>query len=382
MRRLFAPESRLRLLVRIEAAVAAAQERAKLIPPGDAARIARAAKAVSLAAVRKREAEVGHELAAVVEVLERHAGAASRSVHLGLTSNDVLDSALALQLAQALQLLGQRLRRIARRLRALALRHAATLMLGRTHGQPATPITFGFKVTGWYLEAHRNLERLARVERLIAQGKLSGAVGNHAALQAAGQAAEQAALRELGLGVVAAPTQVVPRDLHAELVSTLALVAAGLERWATEVRNLQRPELGEVAEGVRPMQVGSSAMPHKQNPVGCERICGLARIVRSSCSVALENVALWHERDLTNSAAERVALPQAVLALDEMLRTWEQVLQHLQVDAPRMRRNLEAHDVAFSELVLAALQRQGWPRTRAHRHLASLAHRAQRLGAR
>jgi adenylosuccinate lyase len=321
-------------------------------------------------------------MAAVVELLGSRAGEASRSLHLGLTSNDVLDTALALQLTRALQLLRQRLRRIARRLQTLATRHASTLMLGRTHGQPATPISFGFKVTGWYLEACRNLERLARAERLIAQGKLSGAVGNHAALRAEGQAAEKDALRQLGLGVVAAPTQVVPRDLHADVVSTLALVAAGLERWATEVRNLQRPELGEAAEGAAPTQVGSSAMPHKQNPVGCERICGLARIVRSATTVALENVALWHERDLTNSAAERVAIPQTVLALDEMLRTWEGVLARLHVFPTRMRRNLEAHDVVFSELVLAALQRRGWPRTAAHRHLATLAQRAQTRGVR
>ena len=304
-------------------------------------------------AVKEREAVTDHDVAAFVDVLAGSAGPAGRWIHFGLTSSDVLDTALAIQVRRAGAVIVPAARELASTLAERAREHADTLCVGRTHGVHAEPTSFGLKLAGFAMEAARNADRLERAFGQAATGAISGAVGTYAAL---GPEYEARVLGRLGLAAEPVSTQVVPRDRHAELLSAIALAGAGLERFAQEIRHLQRTEVREVEEPFRAGQKGSSAMPHKRNPITTERICGLARVLRGYAQTGLENVALWHERDISHSGAERIVLPDATILLDYMQYLSLRVVRGMVVHADRMAANLEITSGAlFSQRVLLAL---------------------------
>ncbi|HEX6020569.1 MAG TPA: adenylosuccinate lyase [Solirubrobacter sp.] len=324
-------------------------------------------------AINEREKVTDHDTAAFVDVLAASAGPAGRWIHYGLTSSDVVDTGMALQLKRAGALLVPLARELAWELAERAREHADTLCVGRTHGVHAEPTSFGLKLAGYAMETHRNADRLERAFDQITAA-ISGAVGTWATL---GPDYEQRVLEKLGLRAEPISTQVVPRDRHAELLSTIALAGAGLERFATEIRHLQRTEVREVEEPFRAGQKGSSAMPHKRNPVICERICGLARVLRGNAQVGIENVALWHERDISHSSAERIVLPDSTILLDQMLALTLRVVRGMTVHADRMLANLEITSGAlFSQRVLLALVASGMQRDDAYRIVQRLGQQA------
>ena len=326
-------------------------------------------------AVHERERVTDHDVAAFVDVLSADAGPAGRWLHFGLTSSDVLDTALALQLRAAGEVIVPGARELALVLAERAREHVDTVTVGRTHGVHAEPTTLGIKLAGFAMEAHRNAERLERAFAQVAVGAISGAVGTYATL---GPDYEERVLDALGLAREPVSTQVVPRDRHAELLGAIALAGAGLERLATEVRHLQRTEVLEAQEPFRAgAQKGSSAMPHKRNPITAERICGLARVLRANAQVGLEDVALWHERDISHSSAERVVLPDSTILLDYLQARALRLVRGLVVHADRMRENLElTHGALFSQRVLLALVEGGRSRDEAYRIVQELAQRA------
>src|SRR5829696_7967898 len=325
-------------------------------------------------AVQEREKVTDHDVAAFVDVLAASAGPAGRWIHFGLTSSDVLDTALALQLRRAGEPILTGARAYASVLAERAREHAETLCVGRTHGVHAEPTSFGLKLAGFALEAHRNAERLERAFAQAATGAISGAVGTYASL---GPDFEARVLERIGLAGEPVSTQVVPRDRHAELLQAIALAGAGLERLATEVRHLQRTEVREVEEPFRSGQKGSSAMPHKRNPITTERITGLARVLRGYAQAATENVALWHERDISHSGAERVILPDATILIHYMQHLALRVVRGMTVHPDRMARNLDLTCGAlFSQTVLLALVERGMARDEAYRIVQSAAQRA------
>jgi adenylosuccinate lyase len=324
--------------------------------------------------VDQRERVTEHDVAAFVDVLAASAGEAGRWIHFGLTSSDVLDTALALQLRSAGETIAAGARTLAAVLAARAREHERTLCVGRTHGVHAEPTTFGIKLAGFAFEAHRNAGRLQRAFDQVAVGAISGAVGTYAATS---PAFEAAVLARLGLQREQVSTQVVPRDRHAELLGAIALAGAGLERLATEVRHLQRTEVREVQEPFRAGQKGSSAMPHKRNPIKSEQISGLARVLRGNAQAALEDVALWHERDISHSSVERVILPDSTILLDYLQHRSIALVEGMTVDAERMRANLAlTHGALFSQRVLLALVEGGSSRDEAYRLVQELSQRA------
>jgi adenylosuccinate lyase len=358
-----------------EVEVAAAEA---LDGPSDADREAIRGATFTVEAVKERERVTDHDVAAFVDVLAASAGEAGRWIHFGLTSSDVLDTALALQLRRAGALVAAGARDFAAVLAERAREHAGTLCVGRTHGVHAEPTSFGLKLAGYAMEAHRNAERLQRAFAQAATGAISGAVGTYASL---GPDYERRVLDALGLPGEPVSTQVVPRDRHAELLSAIALAGAGLERFATEIRHLQRTEVREVEEPFRAGQKGSSAMPHKRNPITSERITGLARVLRGYAQAGLENVALWHERDISHSGAERVILPDATILLDYMQHLAIRVARGMVVHEDRMRANLELTSGAlFSQRVLLALVEDGMQRDDAYRVVQRLAQQAWDTG--
>ncbi len=328
----------------------------------------------TVAAVNERERTTDHDVAAFVDVLAASAGEAGRWIHFGLTSSDVLDTALALQLHAAGEQIVAGARELTATLAARAREQAQTLCVGRTHGVHAEPTSFGLKLAGFAFEAHRNAERLQRAFAQVAVGALSGAVGTYAATS---PDFEARVLERLGLRREDISTQVVPRDRHAELLSAIALAGAGMERLATEVRHLQRTEVREVQEAFRAGQKGSSAMPHKRNPIKSEQITGLARVLRGNAQAALENVALWHERDISHSSVERVILPDSTTLIDYLQQRAIALVRDMTVDGERMRANLEmTHGALFSQRVLLALVEAGASRDDAYRVVQELAQRA------
>ncbi len=328
----------------------------------------------TLAAVQERELVTDHDVAAFVDVLAESAGPAGRWIHFGLTSSDVLDTALALQLRAAGEAILAGAQALVTTFAARAREQVDTLCVGRTHGVHAEPTTFGVKLASFAFEAHRNAERLRRAFEQVAVGAVSGAVGTYAATS---PAFEAAVLARLGLQREPVSTQVVPRDRHAELLSAIALAGAGLERFATEVRHLQRTEVRELQEPFRAGQKGSSAMPHKRNPIRSEQIAGLARVLRGDAQAALENVALWHERDISHSSVERVILPDATTLIDYLQQRTIQLVEGMSVLPERMRANLElTHGALFSQRVLLALVAAGSTRDEAYRVVQELAQRA------
>jgi adenylosuccinate lyase len=324
--------------------------------------------------VGELERETQHDVAAFVDAVASELGPAGRWFHYGLTSSDVVDTGLSLQVRDAGALLLEDLERALEAVLARAEEHRETLIMGRTHGVHAEPTTFGLKLAGWAFELDRGRTRLLRALEGMRFGKISGAVGNYAAVD---PEVERVACERLGLEPAPASTQILQRDRHAEVLSTLALLAASLEKFALEIRHLARTEVGEVAEPFRRGQKGSSAMPHKRNPVAAERICGLARVVRAAAQVGLENVALWHERDISHSSAERVVIPDSFLALDFMLDRFSWLMEGLVVHADRMRRNLDAsRGLFFSQRLLLALVDSGLGRDEAYRLVQATAMRA------
>jgi adenylosuccinate lyase len=333
---------------------------------------------VDVRRILRIEKTVKHDVIAFLTQIEERVGPAAKALHMGLTSSDVLDTALALQLMKAADILADGLENLRAVVTRLAIRYQDTMMMGRSHGIHAEPITFGFKAAGWYTEIRRNLERLADAKKAIAYGKLSGAVGTlaHSDIEI-----EREALKRLGLSPEPAATQVVPRDRHAQFVQTLALIGAGLERVATEIRHLQRTEVLEAEEPFTVGQKGSSAMPHKRNPIASENICGLARLLRGYAVAALENVALWHERDISHSSVERIILPDATLALDFMIHRLTQVLEGLQVYPDRMRANMaRTADIVCSQRLVLALTRTGLPKQKAYEWVQNHAQAAWKAG--
>jgi adenylosuccinate lyase len=344
------------------------------VVPEEAAREAREKAAFTVEAVEEREKVTDHDVAAFVDVVAQSVGEHGRWIHYGLTSSDVLDTALALQLRKAGEALLASACAYRDALVKRALEHRETLCVGRTHGVHAEPTTFGLRLAGFAFEADRNLDRLEEAFAQLAVGKLSGAVGTYASVP---PAVEARVMQKLGLGREDVATQVVPRDRHAELLSAIAIAGAGLERFATEVRNLQKTEVREVEEPFAAGQKGSSAMPHKRNPIRTERITGLARVLRGYSQAGIENVALWHERDISHSGAERVILPDATIALDYMQDLAAKVATGMKVNEERMRENLGlTYGALFSQRALTALVDSGLPRDDAYRLVQENAQRA------
>jgi adenylosuccinate lyase len=363
MAALFDDAARYRTWLDVEIAVVQAMERRGGIPAGTAARI-RASARIDPDRIDELESTLRHDVIAFLTQLSETIGADSRHVHVGMTSSDLVDTALAITLTRAMDLLAHEVEALQEETRRLALRHKDTVMVGRTHGIHAEPITFGLKVLVWYEELGRARERIARARAAVAVGKMSGAVGTLAHLP---PDLEEEVLRSLSLTAEPAATQVVQRDRHAEALQTLALLGASLEKIATEIRHLQRTEVLEVEEPFHEGQKGSSAMPHKRNPVNCERVAGLARILRANAHAGLENVALWHERDISHSSVERVILPDSFLLADFMTSQVREVLAELQVYPDRMRQNLElTRGLIYSQRVLLALTAAGLSREEAY----------------
>ena len=333
------------------------------------------AASFDLERIKEVESRVGHDVVAFLTVVGESVGQPeARYLHLGLTSSDVVDTAFALQLRESATAILEDLRRVRATAADLAVRHRRTLMVGRTHGVHAEPITFGFKVAGWVGELDRGIARLEAATREVSVGKLSGAVGTHATLD---PRVEEFVCGRLGLEVDPVSTQVVSRDRHASFLNALAVVSGSLERIALEVRHLQRSEVAEVLEPFGSEQKGSSAMPHKRNPVLSERVCGLARVVRGYAVAGLENVALWHERDISHSSAERVIFPDACSVVDFVAQQLDQVLAGLDVRTERMARNLDlGGGVVYSQRALLALVESGMSREEAYRIVQSAALRA------
>ncbi len=378
MARVWSEEAKLGHWLAVELAALEGWAELERIPAEAVADIRRRAAVPSAERVAEIEGKTNHDVAAFVDAVSEQLGPAGRWFHFGLTSSDVVDTAFALQVREAGALLLNGLARAFDAVAARAEEHAETLMMGRTHGVHAEPTTFGLKLAGWSFELERDRARLERALEGLRVGKLSGAVGTYAAIE---PEVERLACERLGLEADPASTQVVARDRHADLLSTLALLAASLERFALEIRHLARTEVREVEEPFSRGQKGSSAMPHKRNPITAERICGLARVVRGAALTGLENVALWHERDISHSAAERVIFPDAFLALDYMLDRFAWLVDGLVVHPERMRSNLDSsHGLYFSQRLLLALVEAGPARDDAYRIVQRHAMRAWEEG--
>jgi adenylosuccinate lyase len=373
MGRLWSEEAKFQSWLEVEIAATAANVELGRVPAEALATIREKAR-FEVARILEIEAEVRHDVIAFLTNVNEHVGDAGRYIHVGMTSSDVLDTGLALQLKASVALLRTELDALADALRQLAREHKATVMIGRSHAIHGEPITFGFKVAGWLAETERNRERLERLERVVAVGQISGAMGTYANTD---PQVEAITCRLLGLVPDTASTQVIARDRHAEYVQTLALVGTSLERFSTEIRNLQRTDVLEVEENFAKGQKGSSAMPHKRNPIRSERIGGLARVLRSYTVAALENCALWHERDISHSSVERMMLPDCSVTLHFMLREMSEVVKGLGVYPENMARNMNVYGgVVFSQRVLLALVESGLAREEAYRIVQRHAHTA------
>jgi adenylosuccinate lyase len=365
---LWGDERRYQTWLAVEIAAAEAMAEAGVIPANAARDIRERGRAIDIARLIPRVNEIEqatqHDVIAFTTAVAEYVGSSARWLHFGLTSSDVLDTALAIQMRDACDLILTLMDGLAAAIRARAEEHRRTPMIGRTHGVHAEPMTFGLKLALWYVEVQRGIQRVRRGCAAVCVGKLSGAVGTFAHLD---PSIEARVCVKLGLDPAPVSSQVVQRDRHAELLSALAIAAASLEKFALEIRGLQRTEIGEVEEPFGKGQKGSSAMPHKRNPIGCEQICGLARLVRANAMAAMENIALWHERDISHSSVERVILPDSFIVLDHMLRRFTRIVAGMVVYPERMRENLErSRGVVFSGTVLLELARRGVSREQAY----------------
>ncbi len=376
MLKIFDEETRVQKLLDVEAALALAHAEVGNIPKKDAEKIAEMAsvKYVKIERVKAIEKEIKHDIASLVRALSEVCGSSGAYVHLGATSYDIVDTANALQLKDALNVIEKRLVDFKVILQKQAMIHRETVMIGRTHGQHALPITLGFKFAVWGYEINRHIKRLEECKKRILVGKVSGAVGTQAGLGEHAEQIQELVMKRLGLNAAEISTQIVQRDRYAELICIYAEVASSLENFATEIRELQRPEIAELFESFEAKkQVGSSTMPHKQNPETCERVCGLARIVRSLSTPALEDMVTWHERDLTQSSAERFILPESNILLDYILNLTCNIVANLRVDSEQMLENLSlTQGRAMSESVMMALTKKGVNRQEAHEMLRKL----------
>jgi len=376
MLKIFEEEARVQRLLDVEAALALAHAEVGDIPRKDAEKIAAMAstKYVKVERVKAIEKEIKHDIASLVRALSEVSGSSGAYVHLGATSYDIVDTANALQLKAASEIIEKKLATLRDILQKQAAKYKETVMIGRTHGQHALPITLGFKFAVWGYEVSRHIQRLNDCHNRVVAGKVSGAVGTQASLGENAARIQELVMKRLGISATEISTQIVQRDRYAEFVCLLAIIASSLENSATEIRELQRPEIGELFESFeKEHQVGSSTMPHKRNPETCERVCGLARIVRSLSIPALENVVTWHERDLTQSSAERFILPESCILVDYLLLLMSNIVANLRVDEQRMLRNLDlTQGRAMSEAVMMALVAKGVNRQEAHELLRKL----------
>jgi adenylosuccinate lyase len=363
MGRIWSDQRRYETWLLVETAAAEAMAAAGIVP-ANAARDIRDRGAFDIARIEEIEQTTQHDVIAFTTAVAEKVGPSARWLHFGLTSSDVIDTAQALQMREACDVILKDLDGLAEAIRERAMEHRRTPMIGRTHGVHAEPMTFGLKLALWYAEVERDIERVRRARATISVGKLSGAVGTFAHLP---PAIEVAVCARLGLEPAPVASQVIQRDRHAELMAALALTAAALEKFALEIRGLQKTEIGEVEEPFGKGQKGSSAMPHKRNPIGCEQIVGMARLVRSNAHAALENVALWHERDISHSSVERVILPDSFIVLDHMLRRMTRIVKGMLVYPERMLENLNrSRGVVFSGTVLLELAQRGVSREQAY----------------
>jgi adenylosuccinate lyase len=363
MGRIWSDQRRYETWLLVETAAAEAMAAAGIVPP-DAARDIRERGGFDIARIEEIEQTTQHDVIAFTTAVAEKVGPSARWLHFGMTSSDVIDTAQALQMREACDLIINDLHGLASAVRHRAFEHRRTPMIGRTHGVHAEPTTFGLKLALWHAEIDRDIERVRRARATISVGKISGAVGTYAHLP---PAVEADVCKRLGLEPAAVASQVIQRDRHAELMSALAITAASLEKFALEIRGLQKTEIGEVEEPFAKGQKGSSAMPHKRNPIGCEQIVGLARLIRGNCHAAFENIALWHERDISHSSVERVILPDSFIALDHMLRRFTRIVTGMIVHIDRMRENLDrSRGVVFSGTVLLALAQKGVSREQAY----------------
>jgi adenylosuccinate lyase len=363
MGRLWSDQRRYETWLQVEVAAADAMARAGIIPR-DAARDIREKGSFDVAVIEEIERTTQHDVIAFTTAVQQRVGPAARWLHFGLTSSDVIDTAQAIQMREACDLILQGLGRLREVVRRRAMEHRRTPTIGRTHGVHAEPMTFGLKLALWFAELGRDVDRIQRARAVVSVGKLSGAVGTFAHLP---PAVERDVCSALGLEPAPVASQVIQRDRHAELLSALAIAGSTLEKIALEIRGLQKTEIGEVEEPFAAGQKGSSAMPHKRNPVGCEQIVGLARLLRGNAAAALENNALWHERDISHSSVERVVIPDSFIVLDHMLRRSSRIVDGMVVYPARMRENLDrSRGVVFSGTVLLKLAERGVSREQAY----------------
>lgn len=373
MAHLWTDEYRFETMLEVELLATEALVKAGQVPAAAYKKLRQKSR-INVARIREIEREVKHDVIAFVTQVGEGVGPESRYLHMGLTSSDVLDTALAVQMVQSATLLIDDLEALKKTIGVLAKKHQQTVLMGRSHGIHGEPITFGIKVAGWFTEMSRAIVRMHRAREIVRVGKLSGAMGTFAHLD---PKVESYVCKKLGLESEAVATQVIPRDRHAEFLCQLAVVAAGLERIATEIRHLQRTEVLEAEEPFTKGQKGSSAMPHKRNPIASENLCGLARLIRGYAQAELESVALWHERDISHSSVERVGLVDSLILLDFMIHRLNGVLAGLQVYPENMKRNMERTvEIIASQRVLLALVEKGWRREDAYREVQAHAMRA------
>ena len=363
MKKVWSEETKFDKWLKVEVAVCEAWAEQGVIPKEAVPKIQKAC--CDLKRMEEVLKETHHDVTAFLKSVAESLGEESRFIHLGLTSSDVIDTALALQMVEAADILAKDIDELTAVIKQRALEHKHTIMMGRTHGVHAEPTTFGLKLALWVEEMKRNAYRLSEARKVITVGKISGAVGTHATVP---PKVEEIACAKLGLQVAPVSSQIIQRDRHAQFVTTLAIIASSLEKFATEIRGLQRTEVLEAEEPFEPGQTGSSAMPHKRNPELCERICGLARLVRGHALTAMENIALWHERDISHSSAERIILPDSCLVLDYVLGIFTYIMKGLQVYPEHMKENLEiTKGLIFSQRVMLALIEKGLSREQAYR---------------
>jgi len=364
MGRIWSEESKFQTWLDVELAVCAAQAELGLIPKEAAADIKANAR-FEISRIKEIEGEVLHDVIAFLTNLGENVGETSRFIHLGLTSSDIIDTALALQLRRASALLKEDLKELHDAVLDKARQHKHTVAVGRSHGIHAEPLTFGFKLAVWLEEIRRHQLRLEQATEIISVGKISGPVGTYANVS---PDVERLACQFLGLSPAPISTQIIQRDRHAQYVFTLAIIGSSLDKFATEIRHLQRTDVLEVEEPFKVGQKGSSAMPHKRNPIGCENISGLARVLRSNSQAALENIPLWHERDISHSSVERIILPDSTIILDFMISRFTRIIRDLIVYPENMKRNLDKYGgVIYSQAVLLKLVERGLSREQAYR---------------
>jgi adenylosuccinate lyase len=377
----FDEKARVQRLLDVEASLALAHAKVGNIPVTDAKKIAKMASTdyVKVDRVKEIEKEIKHDIASLVRGLAEVCGPSGAYVHLGATSYDIVDTANTLQLKEAVNLIEKKLVSLKKILQKNAMNYKETLMMGRTHGQHALPITLGFKFAIWGYEIDRHIERLRNCHKRVLVGKISGAVGTQAGLGEHAERIQELVMKKLGIFTARISTQIVQRDRYAELISILGIITASLDNFATEIRELQRPEIGEIFEAFEAKkQVGSSTMPHKRNPETCERICGLSRIVRSLIIPSIENIVTWHERDLTQSSPERFIFPEACILTDYLLYLMVKVISHLKVDSKRMLENMVlTQGRNMSEAVMMKLTEKGVNRQEAHELLRKLTIRSE-----